>query len=298
VILRRTNGRDHTTPSTLGNGDLRRLREHRPARLQLTATWGALHPPLGQRDKQGLWFPILPFAQAFDRLHPRVRHDVWTKHPSSNAVFCSVKTDACVLEPLVADFIQRFTGVVGISDLLDLTLALDFNHAGGDPDNGATAIGTLFASAKPQDGSAPDTASALKMSKACASAIRKLKLYDSVDAVVGMPPSNPDNPFPLARFLAAGIAKSLGLNDMSVAVVKTKKTEDLQCVALSKKLSALQGSVRVEPGFDGKSVLLLDDIYQSGTTMNYVGLLLKAAGAREVLGLGCLKSCRNDDNVR
>ena len=48
----------------------------------------------------------------------------------------------------------------------------------------------------------------------------------------------------------------------------------------------------------GRTVLLVDDLYQSGTSMNYVALMLLDAGAHTVLGLACEKTCRNDDNIR
>lgn len=49
--------------------------------------------------------------------------------------------------------------------------------------------------------------------------------------------------------------------------------------------------------FTGKRVLLVDDLYQSGVSMNYCGLLLLNAGASKIFGLACEKACRNDDNV-
>jgi predicted amidophosphoribosyltransferase len=48
---------------------------------------------------------------------------------------------------------------------------------------------------------------------------------------------------------------------------------------------------------EGRTVLLLDDLYQSGISMNYVAMELLAAGVKEVFGLACEKTCRNDDNL-
>ncbi|HEV7516029.1 MAG TPA: hypothetical protein VGR07_06990 [Thermoanaerobaculia bacterium] len=42
---------------------------------------------------------------------------------------------------------------------------------------------------------------------------------------------------------------------------------------------------------------MVDDLYQSGISMNYVAMELLAGGARAVLGLACEKTCSNDDNV-
>lgn len=68
--------------------------------------------------------------------------------------------------------------------------------------------------------------------------------------------------------------------------------------ALTEKLGAIEGTVEADAAaFRGKSVLLLDDLYQSGVSMNYVAMVLLEAGARKVLGLACEKTCTNDDNV-
>lgn len=49
--------------------------------------------------------------------------------------------------------------------------------------------------------------------------------------------------------------------------------------------------------FGSEVVLLVDDLYQSGVSMNYVAMLLLEAGAKKVFGLSCEKTCSNDDNV-
>jgi predicted amidophosphoribosyltransferase len=69
-------------------------------------------------------------------------------------------------------------------------------------------------------------------------------------------------------------------------------------VGLAQKLDTLLGTIEVDKGiFEGKRVLLIDDLYQSGISMNYCALLLLRGGARKVFGLACEKTCRNDDNV-
>ena len=49
----------------------------------------------------------------------------------------------------------------------------------------------------------------------------------------------------------------------------------------------------------GESVILLDDKYQSGTTMHYVAMQMQAAGIDgPILGLVAVKTLRDDDNKR
>ena len=49
---------------------------------------------------------------------------------------------------------------------------------------------------------------------------------------------------------------------------------------------------RVTEGMDlkNKTILLLDDMYQSGVTMQYVAMRLKEAGAKRVFGMAIVKS--------
>jgi predicted amidophosphoribosyltransferase len=61
----------------------------------------------------------------------------------------------------------------------------------------------------------------------------------------------------------------------------------------------LDGTIKVDHElYKGKTVLLVDDLYQSGVSINYAAMLLLDAGAKKIFGLSCEKTCSNDDNVR
>ena len=62
--------------------------------------------------------------------------------------------------------------------------------------------------------------------------------------------------------------------------------------------TVLVGSVTVEKAkVSDRSIVVVDDLYQSGLTINYIAEELRAAGAKEVFGLAAVKTLRNDDNV-
>ncbi len=114
-----------------------------------------------------------------------------------------------------------------------------------------------------------------------------------------MPPSYPKKPFDLPSFLALEIAKGLNKPDLSRLVATICSRPALKNISLGEKLDALGGTVEVDKAkFKGKKVLLIDDLYQSGVSMNYTAMLLLEAGAKGVYGLACEKTCRNDDNIR
>jgi len=66
---------------------------------------------------------------------------------------------------------------------------------------------------------------------------------------------------------------------------------------LEQKVEALVGSVSVDTTkVADKTIVVVDDLYQSGLTINYIAEELRLAGAREVFGLAAVKTLRNDDN--
>ena len=77
---------------------------------------------------------------------------------------------------------------------------------------------------------------------------------------------------------------------------KVRETQMLQALPLDEKLKALCGAIEITGDVEGKSIILIDDLYQSGSTMWTVAKLLKKRGARRVLGMGCVKSRRDTDN--
>jgi hypothetical protein len=70
-----------------------------------------------------------------------------------------------------------------------------------------------------------------------------------------------------------------------------------QKVATWTRIYQTTNSVALEPASVwGRDVVIIDDLYQSGITMWAYAKFLKAAGARHVFGLVCVKSMRDSDN--
>ena len=57
------------------------------------------------------------------------------------------------------------------------------------------------------------------------------------------------------------------------------------------------GMVKIDRDVKGKNVLIIDDLYQSGTTMWQYARFLKEKGARRVFGMVCVKSLKDSDNT-
>jgi len=201
----------------------------------------------------------------------------------------------------VRDWIETVGQYVAMRDYLALSFALDYEREGGDPNKAQTEVGQLRAVAKPYGGQAATAqtkAAADELVAHCLTFLKQMTCYNSANCVVAMPPSDPAKTYNLPRYLAAQIAARLNLPDLSQHVRTIKARNSIKAVPLAQKLDTLLGTIEVDAGvFDGKHVLLIDDLYQSGISMNYCALLLLKAGAKKIFGLACEKTCRNDDNV-
>jgi len=202
--------------------------------------------------------------------------------------------------------VQQWVDVVGryvaMRDFLALSFALDFEREGGDPNRPQTEVGALRARAKPYGGQLAikqTTAAADQLVDRCLTFLKEMTCYKSANCVVAMPPSDPAKKYNLPRYMADQISVKWKRKDLTKHVRTMEKRHSIKEVSLADKLDTLVGTVEVdEVNFKGKHVLLIDDLYQSGTSMNYCALLLLRAGARKVFGLACEKTCRNDDNLR
>ncbi len=87
------------------------------------------------------------------------------------------------------------------------------------------------------------------------------------------------------------------MRNLSAHVRTTAPRQSIKAVARAQNLGTLAGTITVDRDvFRERTILLLDDLYQSGISMNYCAYLLLQAGAAKILGLACEKTCRNDDN--
>ncbi|MCC6699444.1 MAG: ComF family protein [Candidatus Hydrogenedentes bacterium] len=114
-----------------------------------------------------------------------------------------------------------------------------------------------------------------------------------VEIVLPVPPSRSGRGFQPVPLLAKAIAQNLGIPVSLDAVVKVKDTPELKSVyKLEERTCLLQDAyVVVVPEVSEKRVLLVDDLYRSGATLNAVAACLKAiGGVRCVYAVTCTKT--------
>jgi len=121
--------------------------------------------------------------------------------------------------------------------------------------------------------------------------------YARAGVIVAAPPSMSNRPN-LPVYLVEQLAARLSTENGTSWIAKVRPTRPMKdCQTIQEKLEnvkgafalASQGVARVH----GQSVIVLDDIYQTGFTLNEVGRVLIAGGAREALGLVITKTAQD-----
>ena len=102
----------------------------------------------------------------------------------------------------------------------------------------------------------------------------------ALTSIVPMPPSNTSRAEQPVFILAAALGERLGLPVRPNAVAKIKQTGQLKNVYdYSERMRVLEGAFSADPALlGGQRVLLFDDLYRSGATMNSVTRVLRSQG--------------------
>lgn len=98
------------------------------------------------------------------------------------------------------------------------------------------------------------------------------------------------------REIVSGL-RGFDFSDISSSLSWNKKSELKNAESLEDKLDALLNShlmIADDVDLEGKNILLVDDLYKSGLTMQYVAMMLKNAGCSRVFGLTLVKSLGNN----
>lgn len=120
------------------------------------------------------------------------------------------------------------------------------------------------------------------------------KWKPAVDVIVPVPSSTP-RPWQPVTVLAKAISKRTGL-PVAACVTRKKDAPQLKNVFdLDERLKILTGLHAVDKGAtEGKGILLFDDLYRSGATMNAITeALYKDGKARDVFALAVTRTRSN-----
>lgn len=184
-------------------------------------------------------------------------------------------------------FVDKYREIVFLRDNLDLSIALSMNYN----NEVHTEIGELEYQAKFNN----DEDSQNKLIDICKEWINELPFYKYADYICAMPNSNQTEESLPKRIVNSLVDyKFSDISDKVFWMSKTRKVKDAKDV--KEKLEILEESVLTiaeDLDIKGKTIILFDDLYMSGLSMQYVAMKLKEAGANRVLGLSIVKSRSN-----
>ncbi len=191
---------------------------------------------------------------------------------------------------LIKRWMEECGTLVFLRDLLSLSIALGENFAGTKSER--TPIGKLEYRAKYEE----DAGAVERLAGLAARRIKGLPFYQEADLVIPAPttPGKDYNlPLQVAQIVSDQIEKPC-----CPALSFTKSGPSMKNTPFQERLRVLNEKNLIinSDSLKGKSVILLDDKYQSGATANYVAWKLQQKGVRLVYGLCLVKTRRDRDN--
>jgi predicted amidophosphoribosyltransferase len=189
----------------------------------------------------------------------------------------------------VRDWMHEQGSRVYSKDLFNASISLGPRSV----DKTETEVGKLFSAAK----YGQDADAAQELSRLMRSTVADMKSWPAFSAVTNPPPRE-GKEFDLPTFLAERIAKKLDVPYVSMGIWKGEKGQ-LKDVARAAKWDTLQGVgfvVNSKAFVEEKPILIIDDIYQSGTTLNFLRSRLSESGFYRAFALTVVKADRDSDN--
>jgi phosphoribosylpyrophosphate synthetase len=181
---------------------------------------------------------------------------------------------------------------VFLRDCLSLSIALGINF----PDNQSherTELGELEHRAKKHG----DKNAIKDLASRAITTIGELPFYRDADFVAAVPP-RPDKGFDLPTAIAKLVAVRTEKRDITPDFKFGNTKGSLKELALDEKWAAWQNAALTVDNVEltDSKIILIDDKYQSGTTIQFVAMILQSHGASEVYGLSLVKTLRDSDN--
>src|SRR5581483_8750354 len=114
------------------------------------------------------------------------------------------------------------------------------------------------------------------------------------DAVIPVPPSTPRDFDPVST-LAAALASEPKIPALTNILVKTRATRpQKEMHSLAQKQANVRGAFALQGSLQGKHILLVDDLFDSGATLQEAARVLQRGGAASIVALTLTKTIHAD----
>jgi ComF family protein len=117
--------------------------------------------------------------------------------------------------------------------------------------------------------------------------VQRVRWTPRPDVVIGMPLSAQrlrERGFNQANEIARRAARALRLQYAPDACRRERHGTPQAALPLEKRAANVKGAFSVGAEVDGRTVAVVDDVLTTGATLNEVALVMRRAGAREVIG--------------
>lgn len=190
----------------------------------------------------------------------------------------------------ICALLELLTETIYIEDALEQSFALSLHFKPFYEGKGRSEIGELVYQAKYNH----DKSKAAELVIALENFIQAHPAYLNSDLLMAVPASNPNKPFDLPDFLADQLSRKLQIPTGKHLVQKTRQTLPMKDLTLEEKQNNIYRAFEVisPEALNGRLVTIIDDLYQSGTTINEFATALNQAGAR-VQSLTATKTSRD-----
>jgi len=249
------------------------------------------------------------FALRFPELVQKSRQKRWELTKHGNSSYLSFEQNILSEEDLgmVREWRERFSQYILIglnqnidtefSDELDFCVALDYTFTCKEE---IPAKRTIYGEAVYQLKNKRKIYVLDILSNGLAKALKELgTTFQIRDPVLSIIPSRSDQ-CSVPRKLAKAVSRETGIPFID-CILHADKSE-LKNLALTDKspewnqIYSLPDCIQWMGDFANKTVFLIDDLYQSGTTLWHCAKNLKERGAANVIGLVCVKTLKDTDN--
>jgi hypothetical protein len=274
---------------------LARVLEYRqlePRRIDLLRTHAGILKRQSVPDRPEIVGKIsFPFAETIKPLF-EAGTDVSLKHSAQFGNYWHSIRDEEQFQKIQNWILEQGTRVF-LRNAMDLSIALDMNLV--DNQSGQyTHTGWLERCAKQSN----DQNAIQALSVACTEAVRAMPFFKNAPVLAAVPDMSGKS-FDLPSALAETVAKNLGKEDVTPSFTfSTRKAVPLKEAQVEQKWQVLDATgLHLATKLPDADVVLIDDKYQSGTTMQFVAMKLQEAGARYVFGISLVKTLRDTDNA-
>lgn len=233
----------------------------------------------------------LPFRNTIEKLFPWKLFNNKKSTFSQDSLFRLIQTEEETNQ--INKWCDECSDLVFLNDCMDVSFALSFNFA--DRPGNYTSIGQLERDAKQEQ----DAESIQEIINHLTKRIQFFEILKRADFVCGVP-KHQGKGFHLPEELARGVATSLHKTDITPHLEFDKSKPSLKDLPYQRKWDVLENSGITFssniPNLKNSKIILIDDKYQSGVTIQFVASKLQEQGAKEVYGLCAVKTWRDDDN--